>query len=145
MILLDANVLLYAHVQEMPQFPTVSSWLSKQISNGNESIGMPWISITAFLRIASGGRIFDKPWTIADISSRIDSLLAHPNVQVIGPTVRHWTIYSDLLREFNLVGDNVMDAHIAAIAIEHKASVASCDKDFRRFSDHVKIIDPMKK
>ncbi len=144
MILLDANILLYAHAEELPQFPVVSQWLVDQLTQGGESTALSWIGMTAFLRIVTSKRIFEKPWTAKEASERIDALLAHPKVQVVGPTTDHWKAFSNLLVEFNLAGDITMDAHIAAIAIEHNASVASCDKDFRRFSDHLKVIDPTK-
>lgn len=145
MILLDANILLYAHIEELPQFPKVSAWLVDQLSTRVESIALSWISMTAFLRISTSKRIFSTPMTAKEAADRIDALVDHPLVQVVAPTVDHWKVLSKLITKNNLTGDIVMDAHIAAIAIEHKASVASCDKDFRRFSDHVKIIDPMKK
>ncbi len=64
-------------------------------------------------------------------------------VEIVGPTEKYWSIYSKILREMNISGDVVMDAHIAAMAAEHSAAVASTDKDFRRFSDYVTIIDPL--
>lgn len=142
MILLDANILLYAHVEGLPQFSVVSKWLEDQLSNKVESTALAWIGITAFVRISTNIRIFEKPWTAKEASDRVDLLLAHPKVQIVNPTANHWKSYSKLLREFNLSGDIVMDAHIAALAIEHNASVATTDKDFRRFSDYIKLIDP---
>lgn len=144
MILLDANILLYAHVEELPQFPVVSKWLVDQLSRGGDAIALSWISVTAFLRISTSKRIFVTPWSGKEASERIDSLLNHPKVVIIGPSADHWRTFSILVAEFNLSGDIVMDAHIAAIAMENNASVASCDRDFRRFSDYVKIIDPLK-
>lgn len=143
MILLDANILLYAYVEELPQHRQIARWLEKLLSNQIESVGATWTSANAFLRIATNRRIFKRPWNIGEASERLDELLAHPMVQIIGPTDNHWPVYSRILGELKVSGDVVMDAHIAAIALEHGASVASVDKDFRRFSDYVKIIDPL--
>jgi predicted nucleic acid-binding protein len=80
--------------------------------------------------------------TIRSAAANIDALIAHPKVEVVGPKADHWAVFSRIVQSANVSGDVIMDAHIAAIAIEHNASVASCDRDFRRFSDYVKIIDP---
>ncbi len=143
MILLDANILLYAYVEELPQHPKTARWLENLLSDPTDSVAIVWTAATAFLRIATNRRIFKQPWSVAEAAERLDELLAHPMVQVVGPTDKHWPIYSKILKDMNLSGDLVMDAHIAAIAAEHNASVASADKDFRRFSDYIKIIDPL--
>ncbi|MGD9588553.1 MAG: TA system VapC family ribonuclease toxin [Pyrinomonadaceae bacterium] len=145
MILLDANILIYAYVEDLPQHRVVSEWLQTYLSESIETVGVTWTSTNAFLRISTNKKIFASPWDIADATDRVDELLSHPMVQTVGPTDDHWEIYSRILKEMNLRGDIVMDAHIAAMAVENQASVASVDKDFRRFSDHVKIIDPLAK
>ena len=145
MILLDANILLYAYVEELPQHSGTARWLENLLSVQAESVAIAWAAATAFLRIATSKRIFKRPWSMTEASERLDELLAHPMVQLVGPTDKHWPIYSKILKDMNLSGDVVMDAHIAAIAMEHNASVASVDKGFRRFSDYVKIIDTLAK
>lgn len=144
MILLDANILLYAHFEELPQSSSVRKWLERTLSGGKESIAIPWIAITAFLRIGTSRRIFGAPLSIRSAAANVDALLSHPKVEAVGPKADHWAVFSRIVRSLNLSGDTIMDAHIAAIAIEHNATVASCDKDFRRFTDHIKIIDPSK-
>lgn len=144
MILLDANILLYAYVDELPQHAVTARWLENLLSQQTETVALVWPGINAFLRISTSRRIFGRPWSITDASQRLDELLAHPMIQVVGPTDNYWQTYRRILNEMKLAGDVVMDAHIAAMAVEHHAVVASADKDFRRFSDYVKIIDPLK-
>lgn len=145
MIIVDANILLYAHMLHFPQHLRTAEWLEGTLSQGADSIGIIWHVATAFLRLSTNPRIFDDPFSGEFARSKLDELFSHPLVSTIVPTGRHWEVYSRLLEDLNLTGDIVMDAHIAAIAIEHKAAVATTDKDFRRFSDHVKIIDPLSK
>lgn len=145
MILLDANVLLYAYVEELPQHRRTAQWLEDLLSQQVESVAIAWTGMTAFLRIATNKRIFKQPWSTSEAIERVDELVAHPMTQIIGPTENHWPIYFKILGEMKISGDIVMDAHVAAIAVEHNASVATVDKDFRRFSDYVKIIDPLGK
>lgn len=143
MILLDANVLLYAYIDELPQHRKVSKWFEELLSSRDESVAVISAVVAAFLRVSTNKRIFKRPSSIADASDRLDDLFENPMVELVGPTEKHWSIYSKILREMNISGDVVMDAHIAASAVEHGAAVASADKDFRRFSDYVKIIDPL--
>ncbi len=144
MIVLDTNVLVYAHHPQLPQHERAARWLESILSEGNESIGLVWQVVSGFLRISTNPRIFGEPMTIDVARSFIDDLFSHPLVHEIHTTDKHWKIYSTLLSELNITGDMVTDAHIAAIAAEHKAAVATADKDFRRFSDYIKIIDPFK-
>lgn len=143
MILLDANILLYAYIDDLPQHKKVAKWFEDLLLSQDESVAVISTVATAFLRISTNKRIFSMPSRIADATDRLDELFANPMVEFVGPTEKHWSIYSTILREMNISGDVVMDAHIAAMAVEHGAAVASADKDFRRFSDYVKIIDPL--
>lgn len=144
MIVLDTNILVYAHIPDFPQHHKVGKWLESTLSDGGDSIGLVWQAISGFLRIITNPRIFDEPRPMDFARACIDDLLSHPLVHQVHTTEKHWKIYSKLVTELNIIGDVVTDAHIAAIAVEHKAAVATTDKDFRRFSDYVKIIDPLK-
>lgn len=145
MVILDNNILLYATMPRFDQHKRVKHWLETALSTGPDVIGITWQVATGFVRIGTNRRIFDRPLDLAFVQSFLSDLFAHPMVATVGPTDDHWKVYSNLLEDMNLTGEIVMDAHIAAIAIEHKATVASTDKDFRRFSDHIKIIDPLAK
>jgi toxin-antitoxin system PIN domain toxin len=145
MVILDANILLYASIVGAAQYSKANEWLSSALSDGSEAIGIPWQTATAFLRISTSRRIFEEPFELGFAKQCLDDLFGHPLVYDVGPTRDHWKHYSRILVELKLAGDIVMDAHLAAIALEHNASIATSDKDFRRFSDYVKIIDPLAK
>ncbi len=145
MVILDSNILLYAHIENFSQHKKVKGWLAQAISEGPEAIGIPWQVATSFLRISTSRRIFTQPFDLGFSKQCLDDLFKHPHVSAIAPKNDHWKHYSRILFELNLTGDVVMDAHIAAIAIEQKATVASTDNDFRRFSDYIKIINPLAK
>jgi toxin-antitoxin system PIN domain toxin len=130
-------------MSQFPQHERAAEWLENTLSEGKDSIGITWHVATAFLRLSTNSRIFENPFTGEFARSRLDELFSHPLVSAVVPTTRHWEIYSRILADLNLVGDLVMDAHIAAVAAEHNAVVASTDRDFRRFTDYVKIIDPL--
>jgi hypothetical protein len=51
MILVDANLLIYAHVTSFPEHKAAHRWLDEAL-NGRAQVGMPWPSRA----IAPGGR-----------------------------------------------------------------------------------------
>jgi toxin-antitoxin system PIN domain toxin len=142
-VILDTNILLYGHIPRFEQHKAVVAWLESVLSSGSDVIGITWQAATSFLRISTNRRVFERPVELGVAKQFLDDLFGHPFVTEVGPTERHWDIYSRILTQEKLAGDIIMDAHIAAIALEHGAAVATADKDFRRFSDYVKIIDPL--
>ncbi|MEJ7622446.1 MAG: TA system VapC family ribonuclease toxin [Pyrinomonadaceae bacterium] len=144
MIVLDANILIYAYIDELPQHADAAAWLEGLLRKQTESVGLAWIVVNALLRLSTSRSVFKHPWKVTEATTRIDELLEHPMVQLVPPGENHWAIYSRLLRELKISGNVVMDAHLAAIAIHHDAAVASADKDFNRFSEYLKILDPLK-
>jgi len=144
MIVLDANILIYAHMPKMKEHRMAAHWLEITLSSGGEGVGIMWQVATAFLRLTTNQRIFDDALDIETASRYLDNLLSHPLVRKIGPTDRHWEVYRNLLSDNDIVADLVMDTRIVAVAIEHNASIASSDRHFRRFSQHVKVINPLK-
>lgn len=144
MIIPDANVLLYAHIPFFKQHLDCRLWLENCISDGREIIGLPWQVITAFVRVGTNRRIFEIPLSIDEAEEKINLLLQNSLVEIVLPTDKHWRIFSKILKEEQIAGDLVMDAHLAAMGIEHNASVATTDRDFARFSN-LKTINPLKK
>ena len=132
MILLDANLLLYAYDIESTEYRRARSWLERRLS-GVEKVGFSWVTILAFLRIATSRRYESDPMSTAEASSIVDGWMDVPNVALISPTERHWAILSDLLPKSQARGALVMDAHLAALSIEHGATLCTNDRDFLRF------------
>ncbi len=132
MILLDANLLIYAYDSLAARHSQARSWLELRFS-GAENIGLSWITILAFMRIATSRRYESSPMTTAEAASIVDGWVAHPNVVLTSPTERHWRILSDLLPKSQVRGPLIMDAHLAALAIEHGATLCTNDRDFLRF------------
>jgi toxin-antitoxin system PIN domain toxin len=131
-ILLDANLLLYAYDADAREHNRARSWLERRLS-GEEKVGFSWITILAFLRIATSRRYESIPMTTAEASSIVDGWMEAPNVALLSPTEQHWAILSDLLPKSQARGPLIMDAHLAALAIEHGATLCTNDRDFLRF------------
>ncbi|HLH02129.1 MAG TPA: TA system VapC family ribonuclease toxin [Bryobacteraceae bacterium] len=133
MILLDANVLIYSHHSDMREHTAAREWLEKQLTRP-EPIGLPWLAIWAFIRISSNPQIWRNPKTAEDLFDRIDEWLTQPNVVIVEPGPRHHRILRSLILTTSAAGNGTTDAALAALAIEHAATLASTDRDFRRFS-----------
>ena len=132
MILIDANLLLYAYDPDSPDHDASRRWLEKVLSEAG-LVRFPWITLWAFLRISTNPRVYVHPLSVAEAYDAIASWLAQPNAGIVEPGERHLEILSGLLREGQASGPLVMDAVLAALAIEHGARLCSTDRDFARF------------
>jgi uncharacterized protein len=131
-ILLDANLLLYAHNTSSKEHRATVSWI-EEISGGQVPIGLSWDTILAFLRVSTTPRIFGEPLDVDAAAAIVSDWLRRPNVSIVSPTQRHWEIFSQLLPRLRVRGSLIMDAHLAALAIEHGATLCTNDRDFARF------------
>jgi toxin-antitoxin system PIN domain toxin len=132
MILVDANLLVYAYLPRFPQHAAARRWLEEAVSAGPR-VGIPWPSILAFLRIVSNPRLFERPSSIEEAWSRVEEWLSNGNVWVPLPTERHASILAGLIPPTGGRAQLVPDAHLAALAIEHGLELESTDGDFARF------------
>jgi toxin-antitoxin system PIN domain toxin len=131
-ILLDANVLIYAHVSTFSQHREARDWLDRQLS-GFADVGLPWPSLLAFLRLVTNPRVFERPEPVADAWRQVRNWLTCESAWIPQPTDRHADVVSDLLALPGIHGNLIPDAHLAALAIEHGLTLCSTDGDFARF------------
>ena len=96
-------------------------------------VAFAWVTLLAFLRLSTSSRPLRQPYTIAEASAIVDELISRPNVYLLRPSDRHWGILQKLLLQGQASGNLVMDAHLAALAIEHGALLCTTDRDFARF------------
>jgi len=132
MKLVDVNVLLYAVNEEAHQHATVRRWWEQALS-GDESIGLPWLVLSGFLRLATHPRVFPQPLPLDTALNRIDAWLSARPVVVISEKPDHWPELRRLLTDVGTAGNLTTDTHLVALAITHKAALVSCDGDFARF------------
>ncbi len=140
-MLVDANILLYAVDEASPFHQRASTWLTGQL-NGPRRVGFPWQSLVAFIRISTHERASAHPLSPEQAAGFVADWLA-PEVSWIpreGPG--HGRILTDLITRYQLRGNIVSDAHLAALAIEHGLEVCSNDSDFARFSE-VRWVNPV--
>lgn len=142
MILVDANVLIYAVDADSPHHVAARRWLEQALS-GTSAVGLAWIVILAFLRLTTRPGILRHPLPLERAMAFVDEWLAQPYVVAVVPGEGHWTILRKLLRDSGTAGNLASDAHLAAIALELGASVCSTDADFERFAG-VERITPLR-
>ncbi len=140
MKLLDANILLYAYDSDSAHHAVCRSWLEAAF-NSEEIVALPWQTLLAFVRISTNSRATKKPLQSAEACTIVSSWLHQANVSVIGAGGRFWGLLKDQIREAQVTGPLVTDAALAALALEHGATLCSVDRDFRRFRG-LKLMDP---
>jgi toxin-antitoxin system PIN domain toxin len=140
-ILVDANVLVYAQVRDFDQHARARAWLDGQFGGGTR-VGLPWVSLLGFLRLVTNPRIFEHPESTASAWQQVEEWLDRDGAWVPEAGSRHRQVLSSLLDRVPVFGNLVPDAHLAALAIEHGLAVASTDGDFARFPN-LRWINPL--
>lgn len=133
MNVVDANVLLYAANDDDPRHEASREWLDGALSGGGP-VGFTWLVVLAFLRLATKPGLFPDPWPVDDAVALVRMWLDHPGSVVLEPTPRHLDVVAGLLVSVGTGGNLTTDAHLAAIALEHHATVVTYDSDFGRFA-----------
>ena len=132
MKVVDANVLLYAVNEDAAHHELARTWLDGALTAG-EPVGFSWVAMLAFLRLSTHPTVFPSPLTCDQASGVVELWLAASTAMVVHPTSRHLEVLRGLLQPFGTAANLVNDAHLAALAVEHGATVVSFDSDFARF------------
>ncbi len=140
MIVVDANLLIYAHVADFEQHDAARRWLDDRLG-GTERVGLPWPSLLAFLRLVTNPRVFSRPESSSDAWEQIEEWTGAPTAWIPAPTSRHREVLATLVPSITRA-NLVPDAHLAALAIEHGLTLCSTDGDFARFPG-LRWIDPL--
>lgn len=132
MIVLDVNLLLYAHDSTSPQHSAARAWL-RGILSGPELIGLPWQVVWAFLRLSTNIRIFTNCLSMDEAVGIVQRWMDLKQVRLLAPTERHWGLLKQLLKEGQVRGPLTTDAELAALTIEYGGVLYTTDRDFARF------------
>ncbi len=141
MIILDVNLLLYAYNSAFPQHAQAKTWLERTLT-APSPVGLPWTTIVAFFRVGTNPRAFPNPLAPDEAIGIVSEWLAHPPVVLVEPGERHWEILQQLLLATKVRGPRMADAHLAALAIEHGATLCTTDRDFQLFPD-LQMLNPL--
>ncbi len=134
MILIDANLLIYAHVNTFSQHDRARMWIDEQLT-GTAAVGLPWPSLLAFIRLVTNPRIFERPESVDKAWKQVEEWLDCSPVWIPQPTEKHREVLKRILIDQSLRANLIPDAHLATLAIEHGLILCSTDGDFGRFPD----------
>jgi uncharacterized protein len=140
--IVDANVLIYAVNGDAEHHEEARSWLDGALSSsGGEPVGLAWVVLLAFWRVTTHPAIFSSPLEADVAASILESWMTQPSAVVVAPTARHLGLMTGLLSTSGAAANLVNDAHLAALALEHGATLVSYDRDLTRFSG-VRVVTP---
>lgn len=128
----DVNLFVYAYDELAPQHERAKTWLEDVLSD-SETVAFAWVALLGFVRLTTSRQRFGSPWSPEQALDVVDSWLVQPMATVVHPTARHASVLRDLLAPLGTGGNLTSDAHLAALAIEHGATLCSHDNDFSRF------------
>jgi len=131
-ILVDANLLLYASNHSAPEHEPARVWLDAQL-RGTARVGLPWPSLLAFVRLAANPVVVRDPVKPAEAWRQVEEWLSRECAWIPLPGARHPEILGDLLKGPLVTSRLVPDAHLAALSIEHGLTLCSTDGDFAKF------------
>ncbi len=132
MILIDVNILVYAHRADAPNHAAYRQWLEAVIAN-DYAYGVSDLALSGFLRVVTHPRLFDPPSKMTQAVSFATEVRDQPNCVIISPGERHWSIFMRLCQQPGITGNLIPDAYLAALAIESGSEWITADKDFGRF------------
>ena len=133
MLLADVNVFIYAHRADSARHAEFVSWLNARL-DGDEPFGVSELVLSSVVRIVTNHRIFLDPTPTGIALDFCASVLAARAAVVVRPGARHWGIFDSLCRRTSVRANVVPDAYLAALAIEHGATLVTSDAAFRRFA-----------
>jgi toxin-antitoxin system PIN domain toxin len=140
-ILVDANLLIYAVDRDSPHHAPARAWFEALLSS-TSPVGLAWIVLLAFIRITTRPGILKKPLSPERAIGYVHEWLDQPYVTAVAPAEHHWQVLRNLLKNTGTAGNLVADAHLAAIALEQGAAIYSTDHDFKRFPG-VEHVNPL--
>lgn len=133
MKLVDLNLLIYAVNSDAPFHQAARRWWETCLSDA-DPVALAWVVVLGFLRITTNARIMPRPLTDQQSLDIMEEWLSQPSMMILSPTEKHWRILRQLITDSGTAGNMTTDAHLAALAIEHGATLYSTDNDFTRFS-----------
>ena len=132
MIVVDANLLIYAYDTASPRCKESRAWLEEVLS-GAEPVGLPWQSVAAFLRVVTNPKLRGRQYSLNEAATIVEDWMAQSRVRILTPTDEHWLQFRKMIFDGNASGPLVSDAELAALTIEYGGVLHTTDRDFARF------------
>jgi toxin-antitoxin system PIN domain toxin len=143
MIVLDVNLLIYAYDTTTPEHAEARAWV-EEIFSGQEAVGLPWQTISAFLRVLTHPGTQGAKFTMQTAVAIVDQWLNLSHVRALAPAEEYWPLFREMLVKGDVRGRLTTDAALAAQTIEHAGILYTNDRDFARFPG-LRWINPLQK
>ena len=138
-IAVDVNTLLYSSDQSSPFHAHAVQYLRDRAA-GSEVFCLAWPTVMSYLRMATHPGLFKQPLTPAEAIRNIDALVRLPHVRLLSEDEGFWEVYRQVIAKAPARGNQIPDAHLAAILRQHEVgTLCTNDADFRRF-DFLRIV-----
>jgi toxin-antitoxin system PIN domain toxin len=131
-VVIDANLLLYAYDSASTHHDKARAWLESVFSD-LEPVGLPWQSVSAFIRILTNSKLPGERFSIGDAARIIDQWAQLPQVRLLAPGEEHWPLFRRMLVDGQASGPLATDAELAALTMEFGGILCTTDRDFARF------------
>jgi toxin-antitoxin system PIN domain toxin len=132
MIVIDVNLLIYAYDSTTPPHAEAKAWIEAIFSSG-DTIGLPWLNISAFIRILTYPGIHGERFSRDQVLSIVDGWLATPRIRALAPGEGHWALFREMMTKGDVRGKLTTDAQLAALTVEYGGVLHTTDRDFARF------------
>ena len=132
MIVIDANLLIYSYDRDSAHHKKSLAWLEEVLS-GAEAVGLPWQSVSAFLRVITNRRLPKMRVSVEQAVQVVEEWLQQPNVRILVPGDQHWSVFRQMIVQGRASGALVSNAEIAALTTEYGGVLYTADRDFARF------------
>ena len=132
MIVVDVNLLLYSTIDAYDEHTRAHAWWQAAL-NASEVVALSHVSIVGFMRISTNARIYVTPLSVQEAAGHVRDWLDRSNTTILLPGPGHFDLTFDLLQRAGTGGNLTTDAQLAALAIEHQATLHSNDSDFGKF------------
>jgi toxin-antitoxin system PIN domain toxin len=142
MILMDVNVLVYAHREDVRDHLAYREWLESVI-NGNTKYGFSELVLSGFVRVVTHPKIFEEPSSLEQALTFVNQIRASCQAVCITPGSKHWSFFVHCVESINARGNDIPDAYHAALAMEWDCQWITTDKGFRRFKG-LRVKHPLK-
>jgi toxin-antitoxin system PIN domain toxin len=133
MMLLDTNVLVYAHRRDAPRHAEYRDWLESLI-DGPQPYAVSDHALTGMIRVVTSPRIYRRPATLQEALAFADQYRNQPHAHVLVPGPGFWDTFASMCGQAEARGNLIPDAYLAALAIEHGCELVTADRDFRKFA-----------
>jgi len=129
----DTNLMIYAVNLAAPQHAAAGAWLASAFDSG-QGVALSWTALLGFIRLTTRPGVLSRPLAVEDALMAVNQWLDTPGAHIVNPGPRHAALLGRLLLAAGTTGNLTSDAHLAALALEHGATVGTFDRDFRRFA-----------